>query len=131
MPSRQQMESARRRGADATAELEQALLGVQQPPPNPPPPALPPHNSVGLANLFNAAFPNDPPAAVQQPRAIDSRTGQHSGGIANGPNQRVTTDAHARVDTAAPVPPTAPPIGLPGTNTTNRRRRRRSVDEAN
>jgi hypothetical protein len=96
MPTNQQIAAAREQGTIADAMMEEFLVGQQQQPP-----PLPPQNTAGMANLYTAAFgvDNQAPAAMQDPPAVDSRTGQRAAtttAASDGPIQRVITDAHAR-----------------------------------
>jgi hypothetical protein len=98
MPTNQQIAAAREQGTIADAMMEEFLVGQQQQQQQPPP--LPPQNTAGMANLYTAAFgvDNQAPAAVQDPPAADSRTGQRAAtttAASDGPIQRVITDAHA------------------------------------
>jgi hypothetical protein len=116
MPTRDQQELARARGAAADALMEQFYLGQQQqqqqqaenPSPSSPLPPHPSQATQGTADLFAAAFggENQAPAAVQRPPAVDGRTGQHASPLvaADGPPaQRVITDSHAQVVRPNPV----------------------------
>jgi hypothetical protein len=84
MPTHQQITAARERGAEADALMEDLLVAIQhhhhhhqQQQQQQQPPPLPPQNTAGMANLYTAGYggENQEPEAVQDPPAVESRTG--------------------------------------------------------
>ena len=105
MPSHQDMNAARLRGAIARNSADEHLLDPDQRAQNQAEAAapLPRENNAAVARLFSTAFQADvqPPPAVQPAPTINSRTGQHPSTATNQQQRRViTTDAHGRA--AAP-----------------------------
>jgi len=103
MPTNQEMDAARLRGAIARNEVNQLLLPPDQRAQNQPDVSTTPGNITGAARRFSEAFGDEgqPPAAQTTAPAINSRTGQHPSIINNAQQQQqrrvITTDAHARV----------------------------------
>ena len=103
MPTNEEMNAARLRGAIARNQVDQLLLPPDQRAPNQPVVTNTPGNITGVARRFSEAFGDDgqPPAAQTAPAAINSRTGQHPSIVNNAQQQQqrrvITTDDHARV----------------------------------
>ena len=111
MPTVNQINAARQQDADARVQVDAELLNadpqLRAPPPRPNQP-LPPENSTAMVRRFSEAFGEDDKAtsAATPPSVIDSRVGQRVNAVAtDGPIQRVITDAHVRVQVAAPTNP--------------------------
>ena len=111
MPTVNHMNAARQQGAVARAQVDAELLtahpNLPAPPPRPNQPS-PPENSTATGRLFSEAFGEDDQAAsaAGPPPVIDSRVGQRVNAVAaDEPVQRVTNDAHGRLQVAAPTNP--------------------------
>ena len=111
MPTVNRMNAARQQGAVARAQVDAELLtahpNLPAPPPRPNQPS-PPENSTATGRLFSEAFGEDgqTASAAGPPPVIESRVGQRVIAFAaDGPVQRVITDAHVRVQVAAPTNP--------------------------
>ena len=115
MPTNEEINKARLRGAIARDVADQQLLDPHQRAQNQADAALPlpRENTAAMGRHFSDTFPGDgqPQAAIQTAPPINSRTGQQPSIATNEqPRRVITTDAHARV--------IAPPVSVETAGTT-------------
>ena len=103
MPTNEEINKARLRGAIARDVADQQLLDPHQRAQNQADAALPlprEKNTAAMGRHFSDTFPGDgqPQAAIQTAPPINSRTGQQPSIATNEqPRRVITTDAHARI----------------------------------